>query len=68
MYKGISAALAAVGALLVVWGLKARRSLGSEITEAVTGTPSDKALWLIAGGTAAVVLGVIGLLRGGRDR
>jgi hypothetical protein len=67
MYRGISAALAIVGALFIFWGLRASRSLGSELTEAVTGAPSDKAIWLLAGGSVAVVLGGIGLLRGDKD-
>lgn len=61
MMKGLFAALVVAGIALLIWGLRVYRSLGSELTEAVTGAPSDKAIWLLISGAIATVIGVFGL-------
>lgn len=66
MNKPIAIALLAVGVLLIVYGINASNSFTSEISEAFTGSPTNKTLWLLAGGTLAAVLGVVGLTRGPR--
>jgi hypothetical protein len=66
MLKGLAAALVVIGAALIVWGLRVHRSFGSEVTEALTGAPSDKAIWLLASGTVAALVGLFGLF--GRSR
>ncbi len=66
MFKGLFAALMLVGLVLLGWGLQAYRSVGSEMTETFTGAPSDKAIWLLAGGAIAALAGGFGLIRGGR--
>lgn len=58
MNKFISLALFAAGLVLLVFGLNSADSAASEISEAFTGSPTDKSVWLI-------VLGVIGLISGG---
>lgn len=70
MNKGLSAALVMVGIVLVVWGMKASQSVGSEMSELFTGAPADRTIWLLVGGIAATVVGLFGLLRvgGGRGR
>lgn len=67
MLKGISLALLAGGIALIVWGLRVYRSFGSEVTEAVTGAPSDKAIWLLVTGTVAALGGLFGFFSRGRD-
>lgn len=66
MLKGLSVALVTAGVALIVWGLQVYRSLGSEVTEALTGAPSDKAIWLLVGGGVAVLTGIFGLFGRGR--
>lgn len=61
MLKGISAALLIAGIALITWGIQAYKSFGSEVTEAVTGAPSDKAVWLLVSGTVAALAGLFGL-------
>jgi hypothetical protein len=61
MLKGLSAAFIVVGIALIVWGLQVYRSFGSEVTEAVTGAPSDRAIWLLVAGTVASLVGLFGL-------
>ncbi len=66
MNKPISLTLIAVGVLLIVFGINASNSLSSEISRAFTGSPTDKAIWLLAGGVIAAVIGLVGLSRGSR--
>jgi Protein of unknown function (DUF3185) len=58
MNKIPSIAFLAVGIILLVYGLNASNSISSSVTNAVSGSPTDKSIWLIA-------LGVIGILSGG---
>jgi hypothetical protein len=58
MPKIISIALLIAGAILLVYGLQSSDSVSSSVTRAVSGTPTDKTIWLIA-------LGAIGLIAGG---
>lgn len=45
------------GIILLVYGLDASNSFSSSVTQAVSGTPTNKSIWLI-------VLGVLGILSG----
>ncbi|PSJ16542.1 DUF3185 family protein [Nitrosomonas supralitoralis] len=63
MNKGISVALLIVGVLLVVWGVSAYDSASSEVSQALTGSPTNKAIWLLVGGIIAGVIGLFGVLR-----
>ena len=58
MSKILSIALLIAGAILLVYGLQSSDSVSSSVTRAVSGTPTDKTIWLIA-------LGAIGLIAGG---
>ena len=64
MTKAISFALLAVGILLIVFGVMASTSLSSDISRFFTGSPTDKAIWMLIGGVVASIVGVVGLLRG----
>ncbi len=56
MNKGLSVALLIVGVLLVVWGVSAFDSASSDVSQALTGSPTDKAIWLLVGGIIAGVI------------
>ena len=58
--KIIGIVLLAVGVALFFWGYNMTQSVGEEMKEAFTGSFSDKATWLMIGGGA---LGLIGLLQ-----
>jgi len=62
--KPMSLALLVIGAILLFYGLRAGDSVGSDVSRAVTGTPTDKTVWFLVGGVLAGVLGLFGLLRG----
>jgi energy-converting hydrogenase Eha subunit C len=57
-----SIALLVAGIILLVYGLNASDSISSSVSRAVTGTPTDKTVWLIALGVIAIIAGGIGLV------
>jgi len=61
--KGLSIALLVVGVVLVIWGISAAESFGSDVSRFFTGSPTDKAIWLLIGGIVAGIVGLFGLLR-----
>jgi LPXTG-motif cell wall-anchored protein len=58
MSKIPSIAFLIIGIILLVYGLDASNSVSSSVSNAVTGSPTNKSIWLIA-------LGVLGILSGG---
>jgi hypothetical protein len=66
MNKPLSIALLLVGVILLIWGLQASQSVASDVSTAVTGSPTDRSIWLIALGVIAAVIGGFGLLRRAR--
>lgn len=63
MNKGIGLAFLAVGIALIVFGISASESFGSEAKRFFTGTPTDKSMWLLIGGIAATTIGAVTTLR-----
>ena len=66
MNQPVRIALIVVGVVLIIFGINASESIGSEFSEFFTGSPSEKSIWLIIGGLAALVVGGVGLARGAR--
>ena len=64
MNKAISLALLAGGILLIIFGVSAAGSFSSDIARFFTGSPTDKAIWMLVGGVAASIVVLMGLLRG----
>jgi hypothetical protein len=64
MNKAVSLALLAGGILLLIFGVSATQSFSSDISRFFTGTPTDKAIWMLIGGAVLSIVGVVGLLRG----
>ena len=64
MNKLISLAILAGGIVLVVFGVAATESFSSDVSRFFTGSPTDKAIWMLIGGVVATVIGLAGLLRG----
>jgi len=63
MNRGMSVALLVVGVILLVFGLNAYHSASSDVSRFFTGAPTDKALWLLIGGSIASIVGFLGLAR-----
>lgn len=64
MNKPVSIALLIVGVILVIYGINAGDSVASEVSEAVTGAPTNRTIWFLVLGIIAGLLGLFGLLRG----
>jgi len=56
----ISLALTIGGIVLIVYGIYASDSLGSDISRFFTGAPTDKTIWLLIGGIVMLAVGVGG--------
>ena len=52
------------GIILLVFGINASQSLGSDVSRVFTGSPTDKSMWMIVGGIVAIIVGLGGLARG----
>jgi amino acid permease len=66
MNKAVSLVILAAGIVLVIYGVAASESLSSGISRFFTGTPTDKAIWMLIGGVVAIIIGLVGLLRGSK--
>lgn len=62
--KIIALVLLAVGIALFIWGYNMTQSIGEEFRETLTGTFSDKATWLMIGGGALGLIGILQLVFG----
>lgn len=61
--RAFSFALLAGGILLIVLGINASNAVSSDISRFFTGSPTDKTIWLLAGGVLASAVGLMGLTR-----
>ena len=66
MNKVISLALLVGGVVLIIAGVSATNSFSSDVSRFFTGSPTDKAVWMLIGGIAAGVLGLFGMMRGSK--
>jgi uncharacterized membrane protein YidH (DUF202 family) len=64
--KAISLTILAGGIVLLILGSNAYDSSSSEISRFFTGSPTDKSIWMLAFGVAAIILGLVSLLRGSK--
>ena len=67
MNKLLSIVLLVGGIVLIVYGINASNSIGSDISNLFTGSPTDKSIWLLVGGVVAALVGAGGLMRGTRS-
>jgi uncharacterized membrane protein YidH (DUF202 family) len=63
MNKIVSLALLVGGVVLMVFGINATNSFSSDVSRFFTGSPTDKAVWMLIGGMVATVVGLVGTLR-----
>jgi hypothetical protein len=67
MNKIVSLALLIGGVVLIVIGISATNSFSSDVSKFFTGSPTDKAIWMLIGGIITAVVGLVGTLRGSRQ-
>ena len=63
MNKAIGIALLAAGIALIVFGINASNSVGSDFSRFFTGNPTDKSIWMLIGGIVSVIVGGVMSLR-----
>ena len=63
MKKAISLGLLAGGIVLIVIGVNATNAFSSDVSRFITGSPTNKAVWMLIGGIVAAVVGLATLLR-----
>jgi len=57
MIKLLGLALLVAGVVFIVYGINASNSVSSDVSRTFTGSPTNKTLWLLAGGIVAVIAG-----------
>jgi hypothetical protein len=67
MNKAVSLVILAGGILLTIYGAAASNSFSSDISRFFTGSPTNKAIWMLVGGVVAIIIGLVGLLRGSKE-
>ena len=66
MIKPLAIALLVAGIVLTVVGVNATNSFSSDVSRFFTGSPTDKAVWMLVGGLVMAVAGLVGITRGGK--
>ena len=67
MNRIASLALLAGGIVLMIVGINATNSFGSDVSRFFTGSPTDKAVWMLIGGIIATIVGLGLTLRRGKQ-
>jgi hypothetical protein len=58
----------ALGVVLLIFGFNESHSFGSDVSRVFTGNPTDRSMWMIAGGAVAIVAGLMLAIRKGWRR
>ena len=67
MNKIIFIALLVGGVVLIILGAQATNSFSSDVSRFFTGSPTNKAIWMLIGGIVAGIIGLIGVTRGSKQ-
>jgi hypothetical protein len=58
MNKALGVALLVAGLLLLIFGFNESQSTASDISRVFTNSPTDRAIWFLAGGGVATAVGL----------
>jgi hypothetical protein len=67
MNKALGIALLVVGIALIGYGIDASNSVSSSVSRTFTGSPTDKTMWLLIGGAASAIVGLVLAVSGFRN-
>ena len=67
MNKLLSLALLLGGVVFIIIGVSATNSFSSDVSRFFTGSPTDKAVWMLIGGSIAAIIGLTGTLRSSKQ-
>jgi protein-S-isoprenylcysteine O-methyltransferase Ste14 len=59
VYRPIGIALLVIGVVLLVFGISASDSIGSDLSRLFRGTPTDRSIWLVVVGAASAIVGLL---------
>jgi len=62
----VGLAIFALGVVLLIFGFNESHSFSSDVSRFFTGNPSDRSMWMIIGGVAAVIGGLVVAFTGRR--
>jgi len=62
----IGLAILALGVVLLIFGFNESHSFSSDVSRTFTGNPTDRSIWFLVGGAAAVIVGLFMAVRGAR--
>jgi hypothetical protein len=66
MNRAVAIALLVGGVVLMILGFQATKSFSSDVSRFFTGSPTNKAVWMLIGGLVAAIVGLTMTLRGSR--
>jgi uncharacterized membrane protein HdeD (DUF308 family) len=64
MNQALGIALLVVGVVLIIFGFNASDSFSSDVSRFFTGSPTNKAIWLLIGGIVSAIVGFFVMTRG----
>jgi Protein of unknown function (DUF3185) len=64
MNKALGIALLVAGVILIAYGINGSNSISSNVSQTFTGSPTNKTLWLLVGGSASAIVGLALTLTG----
>lgn len=67
MNKILSLAILIGGIALIIIGINATNSFSSDVSRFFTGSPTDKAVWMLIGGIVAALIGFTTLMRNSKQ-
>ena len=67
MNKIVALALLVGGVVLIIFGIQATDSFSSDVSRFFTGSPTNKAVWMLIGGIVAAVIGLTMTLRSSKQ-
>ena len=67
MNKIVSLALLIGGVVLIIIGVQATDSFSSDVSRFFTGSPTNKAVWMLIGGIVAAIVGLTMTLRSSKQ-
>ena len=67
MNKLLSIAILTGGIILMIVGINATNSFSSDVSRFFTGSPTDKAVWMLIGGIVATLIGLTTLMRNAKQ-
>ena len=66
MQKAIGVACLVVGVMLLVWGYNISQTVGSQVKEAITGSPTDRSMYFYIGGAVLSIFGFFRIFGSGK--